>query len=239
MAAGPIAPTWDRGGIVLTDPAAELLTLVRRVGFDAPRPIDHRAADLVRRRFGLALPPPFAAAPAAGEERPVRLAVGIDGPAIASVKWRTYGTNYRGLLPDAFIDQRDIVPPVAFWIGRAAVPPSRRHSLAVWGRPGEVFAYCDAGPCRDDDVESAVTGEVYELYVDPSVQGRGVGRVLLAEATERLRAAGCTDLRLWTLAANTAAHAFYRQQGWEPDGTERREDLGVVVFDEIRFRWAP
>jgi ribosomal protein S18 acetylase RimI-like enzyme len=143
------------------------------------------------------------------------------------------------VLPDAFLDGRDIVPPAAFWIGRAGVPPSRRHSLLVLGRPGQVLGYCDSGPCRDSDVDVAVTGEVYELYLDPTATGAGAGRRLLERATVELVASGSTDLRLWVLEANRAGRAFYEACGWAPDGAARSEDLGLASFDELRYRAGP
>lgn len=219
---------------MLQDPSTELLALVRRAG-DAPSAADRDAAALVRRRFAMALPPPFAT-PIDPATAPVRIAVPIDGPAIAAVKWRTFGASYRDVLPDAFLDQRDVVPPASFWIGRAAVPPSRRHALVVLGRPGEVHGYCDAGPCRDDGMDPMATGEVYELYVDPTAQRGGGGRRLLDETVDRLTASGAADVRLWVIAGNRAGRAFYESSGWEPDGATRREDLGVVVLDELRYR---
>ncbi len=193
---------------------------------------------LLRRRFGVALPPPFADAADLSdpEAAPVRLAVAADGPAIAAVKWRAFGACYRGVLPDVFLDARDVVPPAAFWIGRAAVPPSRRHSLFVLGRPGHVLGYCDTGPCRDDDVDPTVTGEVYELYLDPTLLRAGGGGRLLERAEEQLLATGSQDLRLWVLAANATGRAFYESCGWSPDGAARSEDLGVATFDEVRYR---
>lgn len=219
---------------MLQDPSAELLSLVRRCG-DAPSPADREAAALVRRRFAVALPPPFAA-PVDPSTAPLRLAVPTDGPAIAAVKWRTFGVSYRGVFPDAFLDQRDVVPPASYWIGRAAVPPSRQHALVVLGRPGEVHGYCDAGPCRDEGMDPRTTGEVYELYVDPTAQRSGGGRRLLDETVDRLTAVGAVDVRLWVVAANTDGRAFYEAGGWEADGATRREDLGVVVLDELRYR---
>jgi len=232
-----VAPLRECGAIVIAEPAAELLSLVRRAG-SSPSPADRATAGLLRRRFGVALPPPFADAadPADPEAAPVRLAVAADGPAIAAVKWRAFGTCYRGVLPDAFLDGREIVPPATFWIGRAAVPPSRRHVLFVLGRPGHVLGYCDAGPCRDDDVDPTITGEMYELYLDPTVLRAGGGRRLLDRATDQLKASGSTDLRLWVLAANTAGRAFYEACGWAPDGAARTEDLGVATFEEVRYR---
>ncbi len=152
------------------------------------------------------------------------------------MKWRAFGTCYRGVLPDAFLDGREIVPPTSFWVGRAARPPTARHFLVVLGRPGHVLGYCDAGPCRDPDVDQAVTGEVYELYLDPTALRSGGGRRLLGETLDRLASTGSSDVRLWVMQDNTAARAFYEALRWRLDGGVRHEDLGVVTVDEVRYR---
>lgn len=225
--------------MVIADPAAELLALVTAPGDPPParaEPAAQRSADLLRRRFGLALPPPFAGAPAAAE--PIRVATGLDGPAIAAVKWRAFGASYRGgVLADDFLDRREVVPPASFWVGRAMVPPSRRHRLLVLGRPGAVFGYLDAGPVHPEDADPAHrdAGEVYELYVDPLAQGGGGGGRLLREAERWFAALGVSRVELSTLATNPAAQGFYEHLGWERTGRVTPVDLGVVAFDEVRY----
>lgn len=235
--------------MVIADPAAELVRLITAAGDPPPveaSAADGRAAQLLRRRFGLALPPPFAGLP--GDADPIRSASAVDGPAIACIKFRSFGATYRGLLDDAFLDGRGVAPPASFWVGRAMVPPSRRHALLVWGRPGSVFGYVDAGPAHPDDLPDADVdadegappdpsgvGEVYELYLDPVARRRGGGARLLASAEERLAAAGFTDAQLWVLSGNDPARSFYLRQGWVDTGFVRHEDLGVVAFDEVRF----
>jgi GNAT superfamily N-acetyltransferase len=231
--------------LVVADPSADLLRLVTAGGDPPPSEstaADARAAALIRRRFGLALPPPFIGVPRADE--PIRVATANDGPAIAAVKWRAFGTNYRGgVMADDFLDQRDVVPPASFWVGRAMLPPSRRHRLLVWGRPGTVFGYLDAGPVHPDDVDPAERdgadgsdlGEVYELYVDPVAQGHGGGARLLDAVEDWFRSVGFRRAELSTLASNPAAQAFYRARGWEPTGRITAVDLGVVAFEELRF----
>lgn len=232
--------------MVIADPSAEVLDLVRALGDPAPSVApagSQRRAELVRRRFGVALPPPFAGVPAA--EEPIRPAVAHDGAAIASIKWRAFGTSYRGVLPDTFLDARDVVPPASFWTGRAMVQPSRRHRLLVWGRPGRVFGYVDTGPAHPDDLPAAsgaveaggpgAVGEVYELYVDPAAQGLGGGARLLAAGAAALADAGFARLELSVMARNERAQRFYRAQGWNPTGRVVHVDLGSLAFDEARF----
>lgn len=223
--------------VVIADPATELLGLVMAGGDPAPCHADAHEmarARLIRRRFSLALPPPFVELDGSADI-PLRMAVPHDGAAISSVKWRTFGTSYRGVFPDDFLDNRAIVPPATFWTGRAMVPPSRHHRLMVWGRPGTVLGYLDCGPAqRDDDPGSSRTvGEIYELYVDPCCQGRGGGARLLAAGVDWLRTAGFDRAELHTVATNYSAQAFYAAHGWVNSGERLSVDLGVVAFEEL------
>ena len=240
--------------MVVADPATELLRLVTDPGDPPPaepEPAALAQAQLLRRRFGLALPPPFANPPeGADPQRLVRVATPADGPAIGAVKWRAFGTNYRGgVLDDTFLDQRDVVPPASFWIGRAMVPPSRRHRLWVWGQPGTVLGYLDAGPAgpvehTDSDPDGEAegvggdggVGEVCELYVDPTAQHRGAGGALLEAAVEWFRSHQMVAVELNVLDSNPAAQKFYLAHGWTDTGRRTLVDLGIVSFVERRFR---
>ncbi|WP_298226501.1 GNAT family N-acetyltransferase [Gryllotalpicola sp.] len=61
-------------------------------------------------------------------------------------------------------------------------------------------------------------GYVSSLYVSPFLQGGGAGRLLLAAAETRLYAMGAATGQLWVFQQNAPSIAFYRRQGWEPDG---------------------
>ena len=62
-------------------------------------------------------------------------------------------------------------------------------------------------------------GYVASLYVSPAAQGSGTGRLLLAEAEQRLRARGARRARLWVFEENAPSRSFYERQGWRPDGS--------------------
>lgn len=227
--------------MVVGDPGAELLALVTAGG--AAGEVATEASDasmtaarLIRRRFGLALPPPFVTPPAPGDDRPIRRATAMDGAAITAVKWRAFGSTYRGVLPDEFLDRRDIVPPASFWSGRAMLPPSPRYRLWVWGRPGEVLGYADTGPVHLEDASADRPdgGELYELYVDPAAQSSGGGCALLAAAEQGLAEHGEWG-ELSVLDVNLRARAFYEARGWTNTEQVSHTDLGVVAFDERRY----
>lgn len=222
---------------MINDPGDELVRLATAVDED-PTTAQRRAAALVRRRFGLSLPPPFADRARSGSDAPVRVAGAHDGAAMAAVKWRAWRLAYRGMVPDRFLDRLPVYPPPGFWATRAAVPPSRRHCLLVAGRRGEVHGLCDAGPVRAEDLDPDTTAEVTTLYVDPSAQGLGIGGALLAAAVDRLVEAGLDDVRLWVLRDNADARRFYEERGWVADGATQTVPVHGESFslEEVRYR---
>jgi ribosomal protein S18 acetylase RimI-like enzyme len=66
---------------------------------------------------------------------------------------------------------------------------------------------------------------VLAIAVDPGTQGRGVGRLLMAEASERALAQGFRSMHLTVHPGNEQALRFYRDLGWtevaEPSGEWR------------------
>ena len=76
---------------------------------------------------------------------------------------------------------------------------------------------------RAVDLWTRVLGEgsVSSFYVSPRAQGRKVGSGLLAAAADALLAAGSITAHLWVFRDNAPARAFYRHNGWYPDGRTR------------------
>lgn len=62
-------------------------------------------------------------------------------------------------------------------------------------------------------------GEVRKLFVEPVLQGQGIGARLLEYAVEHLGAK-----TLWALEKNTGAIRFYQRHGFRLTGDKRLED---------------
>jgi ribosomal protein S18 acetylase RimI-like enzyme len=69
-----------------------------------------------------------------------------------------------------------------------------------------------------------------ELYVVPSLRGRGIGRVLLEAAMDAARAEGATHMELGTSEEDTAALALYESAGFT--NREGSPDGPVMLFYE-------
>jgi ribosomal protein S18 acetylase RimI-like enzyme len=81
----------------------------------------------------------------------------------------------------------------------------------------------------------ADVGEMFLLFVDPAHAGRGVGRMLLNAAHDVVRAAGRTEVFLFTEERNTRAQAVYTAAGYRPDGTIRESDFHGADLRELRL----
>ncbi|HYI63013.1 MAG TPA: GNAT family N-acetyltransferase [Acidimicrobiales bacterium] len=230
---------------MIRDPLQEVLEVALRTPDHAGPgdldPADVAALRLARRRFGVALPPPYIPPPADPARLPIRPGTGVDGPALAAVQRRAHRARYRGLLSDAFLDGLDLGYLGGYWTGRAAASPSARHHLLVAGRPGEAYGMVDTGPTRDGDGDvdgggTPRTGEVCSVYVDPTVTGRGLGSALLGHAVATLAAHGFTGAVLWVVEGNVRARAFYERWGWRPDGSRKVTPIDAEHVDEVRYR---
>lgn len=223
---------------MINDPNDEIVRLVLSAG-DDPSPAQRQAAGLVRRRFGLSLPPPYVERPRSADDAPPRRASAADGAAVAAVKWRSWRSAYRGIVPDDFLDQLPVYPSASYWVGHSARPRSR-HVLMVAGRRGEVHGMCSAGPTSGHGLDPRQVGEVSTLYIDPSAQGLGLGARLLDAVVDQLLDHGFVDVRLWVLRDNHVARGFYERCGWVADGGEQSVPLNgpEVVLDEVRYRWS-
>ncbi|MFC5267166.1 GNAT family N-acetyltransferase [Kribbella qitaiheensis] len=150
------------------------------------------------------------------------------GAAVARVaSWRA---AFTGLVPQDFLDAMDPEKIAASWADSVAAGRSRLYVAAAGG---EIVGYAGVGPERDARAPEHV-GELYALFVHPDWWGSGAARVLADAAVADLRAAGCDQVWLWVLEANTRARAFYRRYGFTE--TPDRTHSSLNDLPELRLR---
>lgn len=69
------------------------------------------------------------------------------------------------------------------------------------------------------------SGVVEGVGVDPTYQGQGIGRQMMAKAIALCWEAGCYKMTLSTNLNRTQAHAFYESLGFEKHGYSYRIEL--------------
>jgi ribosomal protein S18 acetylase RimI-like enzyme len=152
-------------------------------------------------------------------ERPdVRPARIEDAAQMARVNVRCWQETYRGLVPDAVLDDPGFVPArERFWTVAMTDERFRENRIAVAERDGELFGIAMSGPPLDAD--AAWARQLYVLYVHAADHGSGAGPALLEAVVAPEQSAA-----LWVADPNPRAQAFYRKHGFVADGTSQFHD---------------
>lgn len=155
-----------------------------------------------------------------------------DAPELASVHVGAWLAAYRGLMPDAFLDEINLDDWQARWAERLGGPELPPVRVAV--RDGTMVGFClVATPSRDEDADDDFA-EVVALNVRPDAWRSGVGTALMRDALDRFRSDGWRSVSLWVADGNERAVRFYERLGFEFDGaTTTHEASGAR---ELRMR---
>lgn len=172
-------------------------------------------------------------------EAVLRAATLADVPAIAEIHVRAWQRTYRGMMPDAFLD--DLAPEQRYarWKGDVSAPDAEMTVIVAEDASlGRIVGFCSVCPQKHPepgDEALPPAGELYTMYVDTDAKGRGTGRRLIEAAEARMRAMGFTRGVLWMLADNAGARAFYERMGWRADGVSTAIRYGDRLVPEIRL----
>ncbi len=128
---------------------------------------------------------------------------------LARVRIASWRHAYRDLLPASELRRMSLSANVAKFERAIGRPRFGEHVL-VATRDHVPVAYAMAG--LQPDRRLPFRGEIFELYIDPAHQRRGIGRALLARSIWTLVARGLNPVMLWVLAQNSARH-FYASCG--------------------------
>jgi GNAT superfamily N-acetyltransferase len=155
-----------------------------------------------------------------------------DAMAVARVHVRSWQAAYRTLLPDDYLDQLRPEDRAHGYDFASLDPLKPRTIVAV--EDGLIQGFVTTAPSRDLDLPDH--GELWALYVDPELWGRGIGVALVSAARAGLVELGFRKAFLWALAGNVRADRFYQMDGWAPDGVSRSESMFGVTVNEVRYQ---
>lgn len=168
----------------------------------------------------------------------VRPACPDDAAAIAGICTRAARAAYADLVTDDYLTRVidhffaidrlvQEVAPGPGWFG-FTVAEEGAHVLAAAGTGASAE---HAGAC-----------ELFALYVDPSAQRRGLGRVLVADAVSAASRAGASRLDVAVMPGNEPARRFYQACGFNfagqrpvyaPHGPEGGPQMAAVYARQL------
>jgi GNAT superfamily N-acetyltransferase len=164
----------------------------------------------------------------------VRRGVPGDARRISEVQVRSWQAAYRGMIPDAYLDQLTPEKRLPTWERVLADP--EQFVLVTEAPDAGVFGFGSLNPSRDADAD-AVTGELTALYLAPVFWRRGSGTTLVQAVLEEARSRRYHTVTLWVLDANLRARRFYEKCGFTPDGAEKTEHRSPeLVLHEVRYQ---
>ena len=148
---------------------------------------------------------------------------------MARVHVRCWQETYRGLMPDAVLDDPGF--PAArerMWTDVLTSGRYRQNRAAVAERDDELAGIAMSGP--PEDAAAAWARQLYVLYVYAADHGTGTGEALLEAVIDPAEPAA-----LRVADPNPRAQAFYRKHGFAAGGTVRSGD-GVREIRMVRGR---
>ncbi|WP_419705891.1 N-acetyltransferase family protein [Promicromonospora sp. NFX87] len=166
----------------------------------------------------------------APEDVTIRPATTADAEAIARVDIASWRGAYSEILSDSYLSSLDVGERAGRW--NAAVAARDVTVLVAEDESGTV-GFTSVGPSRDEDAEPGDL-EIYAIYLHPRAWGTGVARDLMRTVLDGLTPGSVVTL--WILEGNERAQHFYRRHGFQPDGTERIDDIGGRPLTQLRFR---
>jgi len=148
--------------------------------------------------------------------------------------------TYATIMPPAFAEEHraDVAEQVqrtrAAWAAAATQPPPRTRAWLARDDSGEVVGVVRSGGGSQDweralgAPPTTVAFQLHHLYTRARTHGTGLGRRLLETAVDD------RPTYLWILHGNARADAFYRRQGFGPDGGEM--SCGPTWFHRTMYR---
>ncbi|UOE43537.1 GNAT family N-acetyltransferase [Agromyces larvae] len=166
----------------------------------------------------------------------VRDATVADAPGVAQAHWDSHQTTYvePGLVRRDRVEGWSMRNRVLVWTANAAIsegiypPPDGFHRMSLHvavDDDGRVVGF--ACTSIDAEPDGPRPLQLEALYLLEEFHGTGAGQALLDAAL------GDRPAYLWALDVNPRAHAFYRRNGFELDGTTKFDDDWQIT--EVRF----
>lgn len=167
----------------------------------------------------------------------IRFARAEDARAIAEIHYAGWQVAYAHVVSEEQMEAKQPERRVPFWEARIADP--KDLVLVAGDEAGKTQGFVHGGDVLPHDIRvGGLTGydcEIYSLHCRLDVQGRGLGRMLMAEAARTFRDRGRTALMLWAYRDNPY-RKFYEKIGGEIIAEGFDDDIPDVAYGWLLTR---
>jgi GNAT superfamily N-acetyltransferase len=162
-----------------------------------------------------------------------RLADRSDVERIAALHTRSWHENYRGNLPDEFLDGDLLGERRGVWQARLDSPSADQFVLLAVDGPSLLGFVCAYGG-HDAEWGSLIDN----LHVAHASKRGGIGSSLMRQAGSWLESRyGDLGVYLWVWEPNSTARSFYEHLGARNAGASWRETHGGGTANLCRYVW--
>lgn len=159
----------------------------------------------------------------------IRRATEKDISRLAEIHVMGWRTAYRDIVDDKILFGHMQVGK-RLEVFRTAVK-DKNESNFVYEEDGIVKGFLTMGKSRDEDGGGAY--ELWSLYVDPLMTGKGIGTELIRFCEKKAQELGYIKINLWILKDNEIGRLFYDNLGYIEDGKKRY--IEKLKLTEIRY----
>jgi GNAT superfamily N-acetyltransferase len=163
----------------------------------------------------------------------IRNAVLEDAPALARVRVDAWRETYRGLIPDAYLDELSYAENESNFSNRIEAGERQGCCLVAEDEAGTLLGFAIGGIERSLNPE--YMGEIYAIYLLKEYQRKGVGTALVKAVVQWLLDREMNSMTIWALEQNPA-RKFYEALGGTLIGTKP-----LVILDahltEVGYGW--
>ncbi|MBN9531030.1 MAG: GNAT family N-acetyltransferase [Alphaproteobacteria bacterium] len=171
------------------------------------------------------------------QEGRIRPAAVADAGALAAVHVAAWRETYRGLLPDAVLNNLSPERRAIEWADRLGRGDTEMVLVAE-DEAGAIVGFGACGPQRPHGLPYG--GEFYALHILRQAQRRGFGRRLMRAMSARLAEVGHGTATLWVIRENLAARQFYATLGGRriaDAAAERVESRTGYRLNQVAYAW--
>jgi len=153
-----------------------------------------------------------------------------DALAIAEVHVNSWKNTYQDLINEQDLTNTTIEHREIYWETILKLPREQQPVIVI-EEEGKIVGFISGGKERTE--RFGFDGEIFAIYLMPSHQRKGLGKLLLKAFTDEMHALGYRSLLIWVLTKNPT-HQFYIKFGAEKIDQEQTT-IGDGTYQETAF----